>query len=163
MTSSSSVGSDGDAPDYLVGLRAVLDPASSETSSGTGAGLHGGSARGVLVSACEICKLSTLSTCTVMLGRCISRAGLIQAHFAKCCQKTAYMHTPSILSSINSIRVGFQVCSLVRAESAGTRTSTDASGVAMSAVLTALEGLSREVSRLRVCPCYLRSCPLMSM
>ena len=38
MTSSSAAGSEADAVDYLAGLRAVLDPASSETSSGTGAG-----------------------------------------------------------------------------------------------------------------------------
>ncbi len=38
MTSSSAAGSDADPADYLTGLRAVLDPASSEASSGTSAG-----------------------------------------------------------------------------------------------------------------------------
>ena len=39
MTPSSAAGFESDPADYLAGLRAVLDPASSEASSGTSAGL----------------------------------------------------------------------------------------------------------------------------
>ena len=38
MTAASATGSDADSADYLAGLRAVLDPASSEASSATSAG-----------------------------------------------------------------------------------------------------------------------------
>ena len=38
--SSSGTGSDADPADYLAGLRAVLDTASSEASSGTSAGAY---------------------------------------------------------------------------------------------------------------------------
>ena len=132
MTASSSSGSEGDAPDYLAGLKAVLDPASSESSSGTGAGAW--TIFRVLVFSRRIMHAATRLACRRGMPRCcILRQGS-DASASHCC---AMLAAPE------------RTC-VACAESATTRASSEASGPAMHAVLTALEGLSREVSRLRV-------------